>query len=87
MKGEFPLVLGFFFNFFWFLREMPSSSMMALKERHWGARQERQRPRPPRRHSVSRLGHGSGPWPGASLREGKAPSPRPFVPREPEAAG
>lgn len=35
VKEDFPLVLDFFFSFFWFLSEMPSSSMMALKERHW----------------------------------------------------
>lgn len=35
VKDDFPLVLDFFFNFFWFLSEIPSSSMMALKERHW----------------------------------------------------
>lgn len=34
VKEDFPLVLDFFFNFFWFFSEIPSSSMMALKERH-----------------------------------------------------
>lgn len=41
VKEDLPLVLDFFFNFFWFLRDIPSSSMMALKERHWRVQHKR----------------------------------------------
>lgn len=40
MKEGFPLVLGFLFNSFWVRGETPSSSMMALKDRHWGQERE-----------------------------------------------